>query len=111
MRFDGKHVYLSGPMTGLEDYNRPAFNAAEERVRAEGAADVFNPAHFGLGRPHESYMLDTLHELTQSVWDDGLMRYVPYWDVIAMLPRWAFSKGAKVERAVAEAIGVEVVEL
>ena len=111
MRFDGKNVYLSGPMTGIEKFNRPAFNAAEERVRAEGAADVFNPAHFGLGRPHESYMLDTLHALTDAVWDEGLLRYVPYWDVIAMLPRWKRSKGARVEKKVAEAIGVEVVEL
>ena len=111
MNLKGKNVFLSGPMTGLADYNRPAFNDAERRVKEMGAADVFNPAHFGLGRPHESYMLDTLSELTVGVWDDTLMRYVPYWDVIAMLPCWRRSHGAKVEKAVADAIGVEVVGL
>ncbi|HCF9557714.1 TPA: DUF4406 domain-containing protein [Pseudomonas aeruginosa] len=30
-----KHrVYLSGPMTGIPDFNYPAFNAEEKRIRA-----------------------------------------------------------------------------
>lgn len=27
-------VYLSGPMTGIPDFNYPAFNAEEKRIRA-----------------------------------------------------------------------------
>ncbi|MCS8243350.1 DUF4406 domain-containing protein [Pseudomonas aeruginosa] len=29
-------VYLAGPMTGLPDFNYPAFNAEEKRIRALG---------------------------------------------------------------------------
>ena len=36
-------VYLSGPMTGIEDYNREAFYEAEEKLAALGFC-VFNPA-------------------------------------------------------------------
>lgn len=36
-------VYLSGPMTGLPDYNREAFNLRAEAFRAAGYA-VKNPA-------------------------------------------------------------------
>lgn len=36
-------VYLSGPMTGLPDYNRAAFNLREEAFKAKGYC-VLNPA-------------------------------------------------------------------
>ena len=36
-------VYLSGPMTGLPDFNRPAFHAAAAALRAQGYV-VINPA-------------------------------------------------------------------
>ena len=43
-------IYISGPMTGHADHNFPAFDAAAERLRAEGHF-VINPAelaaHFG----------------------------------------------------------------
>lgn len=40
-------VYLAGPMTGIADYNFPAFNAAAARLRAVGF-DVVNPADHGV---------------------------------------------------------------
>ena len=41
-------VYLSGPMTGLPDFNRPAFHAAAAALRAQGYV-VINPAEVDLG--------------------------------------------------------------
>jgi hypothetical protein len=38
-----KWIYLSGPMTGLPDYNHPAFRAEAKRLRALGYT-VVNPA-------------------------------------------------------------------
>ena len=40
-----KKVFISGPMTGLPNLNREAFNEAEEKLKAAGFS-VFNPAWF-----------------------------------------------------------------
>lgn len=39
----GRLVYLSGPMRGVPDFNRPAFAEAEELCRRLGSGFVFNP--------------------------------------------------------------------
>ncbi|WP_259331943.1 DUF4406 domain-containing protein [Pseudomonas sp. GW101-3H06] len=40
-------VYVAGPMTGLMDFNYPAFNAAADQLRALGY-EVENPADHGI---------------------------------------------------------------
>ena len=40
-------IYLSGPMTGYEEMNYPAFFSAEDVLRAHGVmVDIFNPAKY-----------------------------------------------------------------
>lgn len=59
--------------------------------------------------PHERYVLRTLRELTGiSVVPGGIE---PLYDAIALLPGWEESEGSRVEKLVAEAIGLDVVEL
>lgn len=41
-------LYLSGPMTGLPDHNREAFNKREGMLKRRGY-DVVNPARTDLG--------------------------------------------------------------
>lgn len=48
-------LYLCGPMTGVAEYNRPAFMAAEEKLREHGF-DVHNPAREPEGLTWETYM-------------------------------------------------------
>ena len=106
---DGKNVYLCGAMTGHDDWNAPAFEEAEERMFAQGAAYVFNPAasaSFDHERDHSYYMTRDLHELT---WHDA--NKTPFYDVIAVLPGWEQSQGACVEIQVAIACGIEVMHL
>jgi hypothetical protein len=39
--------YVAGPMTGIKDFNYPAFNAVAEDLRAQGY-EVENPADHGI---------------------------------------------------------------
>ena len=112
--FNGKRVFLSGPMTSKPDWNREAFAQAEERCYELGAKHVFNPALTAPedGEPtaaHEQYMNATLHELTRW-WRRGhIIQSRPFYDVLVMLPGWGTSKGANREYDVAESIGVPIV--
>lgn len=104
--FDGKRVYLSGPMTGIKDWNRPAFMEAATFLRNQGAT-VFNPAFSSMceSRTHDAWMVRDIHELTEHM--DGK----PYYDYIAQLPGWEKSGGAKLEYIVAQACGIRAVEV
>lgn len=97
----GKCIYLSGAMSGCEDWNKPLFDKWEQIFYRSGANYVHNPAATALidhDKPHEFYMRRDLFELTRGVYD-----------FVAMLPGWAKSDGAKIEKAVAEACGIELV--
>lgn len=90
-------LYVAGPMTGLPEYNYPAFHQAAAQLRAAGY-DVENPAE----------------NLTQSTWDDYLragLRQVLTVDGIATLPDWQVSRGAALEVHVAHALRLVVLPL
>ena len=91
-------AYVSGPMTGLPDLNFPAFHAAAKYLRFRGV-EVVNPAEFG-EEPGKSWVDYMRKDIA------ALMRC----NVIVMLPGWKKSKGAKLERFIARALGFVVVE-
>lgn len=88
-------VYLAGPMTGLPDFNFPAFHAAEAEL-LKHYQTVFNPARNFDGKtdlPRSTYMRKDFEALLQS-------------DVIAVLPGWSKSAGAKAEVLMAAQLGL-----
>ena len=89
-------IYVSGPMTGLPDLNKPAFNAEAARLRSEGH-DVVNPAdvNLGPGADWADYMRVDLADMLTC-------------DTIFMLPGWESSKGARIERRLAMDLGLAV---
>ena len=93
-------LYLAGPMSGIEDYNYPAFNTAATYLRTLGYT-VLNPAENCLpdGSPWEAFMRDALAKLIRA-------------DGVAYLPGSESSKGARIETALAMSLGwpVEPVE-
>ena len=91
-------VYLSGPMTGLPDFNRPAFHAAAAALRAQGHV-VINPAEVDLGpdATWADYMRIHLAEIARRVTQ------------VFVLPGWESSRGAQLEVHVARALGLPVV--
>lgn len=92
-------VYISGPMTGIENFNYPAFHAAAAQLRAAGYV-VENPAE----NPHpecrswEGYMRIAVAQLAKC-------------DRIVTLPGWQASRGAKVEVDLGLTLGMDVVDL
>ncbi|MFO8012526.1 MAG: DUF4406 domain-containing protein [Phycisphaerae bacterium] len=92
---DTKRIYISGPMTGREDLNFPAFHAAAERF-AEAGWRVSNPAlNFG-GRtdlPRQAYLRADVAMLAKC-------------DAIALLPGWQTSRGATLEAVLAAELGL-----
>lgn len=90
-------VYVAGPMTGIENFNYPAFNAVAEQLRAQGY-EVENPADHGIveGAVWADYMAYDLTRL-------GLC------GTIALLPNWERSQGARLEVLIAERLGMTVV--
>jgi Domain of unknown function (DUF4406) len=83
--------YLSGPMTGLPDYNFPLFNSVAGKLRVAGF-DIRNPAeHFGGYTGHGRHKYLALDVLT-------LIRECRG---IVLLPGWQESEGAKLEAQIA----------
>ena len=90
-------VYIAGPMTGLPDYNYPAFHAAAAKLRAAGH-EVESPAEPG--------------QVDGWTWADymrrGLVQMLTC-DTIALLPDWHRSRGARVEYNLAEGLGMRTI--
>jgi hypothetical protein len=91
-------AYISGPMTGMPDLNFPAFHKAAASLRASGYR-VVNPA--------ELDALDT-QEMTWPEYMRRDIRALMDCTHIAMLPGWENSKGAKLEKHIADALGMRV---
>lgn len=105
-------LYVAGPVSGIKKGNRPAFERAAARLMADG---------YGVDIPHDivpegvddwkGAMLHCLHHLTTTrvrcdEWHKGERTGIPYVQGVALLDGWENSKGAKIERDLAEALGI-----
>lgn len=92
-------IYISGPMTGLPDFNREAFFKAERELAKLVSADFVNPARINgtetEGWKWADYMRVALREMMAA-------------DCIYMLEGWEKSKGALLELEVAKQLGMSV---
>lgn len=87
-------VYIAGPMTGYEQFNRPAFNAASEKLKSQGHV-VLNPATLPDGLSEAQYM-------------DICLAMLRCAEGIYMLNEWEYSVGARAENALAEKLKLEI---
>lgn len=90
-------IYLSGPMTGIPELNKPAFNSMAKKLRTLGYM-VVNPAE-----------LDSKEAC--NTWEECLkrdLRVLTRCDAIATLPGWKKSRGANLEIFVAKALSYPV---
>lgn len=89
-------VYLSGAMTGLPDFNSPAFHAEAARLRNEGYT-VLNPAE-NPEPPCKSWAGYMRMAIAQVVQCDGVF----------MLTGWEASRGARLEHRIASELGLTI---
>lgn len=89
-------LYIAGPMTGLPDFNYPAFYKAAEDLEAAGY-EVENPAANQV-EGTASWLAFMRLSLVQISRVDG----------IALLPGWTNSKGARLEEHIGSALGMPV---
>jgi hypothetical protein len=90
-------IYIAGPMTGIPEFNFPAFHAAAKRLRAEGHCAI-NPAE--------------VNPDPATPWVDCMRKDIPKvleCEAIYLLPGWDKSKGALLEMHIAEALGMTVI--
>ncbi|WP_067923769.1 DUF4406 domain-containing protein [Alicyclobacillus shizuokensis] len=89
-------IYISGPMSGMENYNYEAFFAAEERLNEKGY-EVINPARLGYveGWSWEDYLRRDIKAMLDA-------------DAVVVLPNWLDSKGARLEILVASKLGMPI---
>lgn len=92
-------IYIAGPMTGLPDFNYPAFFGAADQLR-EAGYDPINPARQRPDVPHQG-----------ARWIDYMrlsLRDVADCDGIALLPDWENSRGASLEVHIARSLDLPV---
>lgn len=93
------YLYLSGPMTGLPDFNAPAFNAAAQRLRHLGHT-VFNPVENGVppDAAWHDHMRADIAALTKCA-------------ALVALPGCENSRGAQLEIHIAKCLGMPIYTL
>jgi len=90
-------IYIAGPMTGLPDFNYPAFHKAKEILEAKGFI-VRSPADVPIQDSVEDYMRIDIPLLCSC-------------NCTLFLPGWENSKGANIERLISIAIGNQLYKM
>ncbi|MCI9495986.1 MAG: DUF4406 domain-containing protein [Adlercreutzia mucosicola] len=94
------YIYISGSVTGCENRNFDAFREAQRTLVDAGHVAIIPHQFVVPSATHEQAMRACINELT---WRFGGFSY----DGVALLPGWEQSEGARLEKAVAEACGIE----
>ncbi|WP_031524449.1 DUF4406 domain-containing protein [Siccibacter colletis] len=88
-------IYIAGPMSGIQDFNRFEFNLAAARHHRNGHV-ALNPAILPDGLSQAEYM-------------DICLAMLRCADVIYLLSGWEESPGARAEKALAEKLELKVI--
>jgi len=103
-------LYLAGPMSNIEHYNFPAFDAAAAQLR-EAGHEVFSPAENDRENGFDATGLKG-HEAAEhgfslrTALKQDLSWICDHAEGIALLPNAWGSKGARAELALAHALGI-----
>lgn len=91
-------IYLSGPMTGIADYNHPEFCRIARELRDKGYKVISPDETVVHLKNWENYMRADIKLLMDA-------------DKVAVLEGWQQSKGAQIEVFLASQLGMEVIDV
>jgi len=101
-----KSLYLSGGISGVQDY-KSKFSRAHALASGCGFA-VISPVLIG------KLVNYKMRKKGQPQWADYMracIAVLSFCDTIAMLPGWEKSKGARIERRIALDLGLDVIKI
>lgn len=99
-------TFISGPMSGYEDFNYPLFHEVG-RYLTEKRELFFSPAH----HPMSGHELEPPEPDEAMSWEYYMRRSLKmllYSDRILMLPGWEDSRGASIEREIADVLKISI---
>lgn len=88
-------IYIAGPMSGLTNFNRDAFNAEAHRLLGLGHV-ALNPAILPDGLEQHEYIAICIEMVKMA-------------DQLVMLPGWERSAGARAEHSLAIKLGKAII--
>lgn len=101
-------IYLAGPMTGIENYNKKGFDDAKKRLHERGYDKVISPRDLGLC---DGMKDPGLEENYKKLVRRDLCVMIEKATWVILIPGWENSKGANLEKTIAELLDIPVFEL
>lgn len=98
-------LYLSGPITGIADWKRK-FDEAHSYF-ADSGYEVISPVDLSSFTEHSMK-----NDGSECTWEDYLRTDISFLltcDIIALLPGWENSRGSRLEKHIADELGISVV--
>lgn len=95
-------LYISGPISGYENKNKPAFEAAAKRVNGMGQYAI------------TPFDLNVVDPQPYTDWVSNMKRDIKYlvgFDGVVVIDGWKQSKGANIEVALASWLNIPIYEL
>lgn len=96
-------IYISGPITGMSELNKPAFDAAAVAMVSKGWESAFNP--------HEVEAPPAQPDTPEQLWRYYMKHCVKALcdcDAIYFLAGWQNSRGAVWEHKIADMLGLKM---
>lgn len=93
-------LFISGPMTGYEDFNYPAFNRMADKLRSLGY-EAINPVELEI-------------KIKEPSWEEYMrvdIRGLTHANGVVVLDGWNESKGSNIEVACAVVMGMPIYKL
>ncbi len=97
------NLYIIGPVTGIEDDNRPEFLRVEQKLKAAGHYADIPHCWVMPGSPWDAAMADSIHRM-MTMWGNSLKLDGEFG--LAMLDGWNDSRGAVIEYSLAQQLNI-----